>query len=75
MLIGSRRLDAQSWAVFGDILAESILSLAIKRYTSLNAAKNKGKINQYLGQLRKAERGWRDMNAAQAGNMVEDLGE
>ena len=30
---------------------------------------------QYLRQLRKAEGGWRGMNAAQAGDLVENLGE
>jgi hypothetical protein len=30
--------------------------------------------HQYLRQLRKAEGGWRDMNAAQAGDVVENLG-
>jgi hypothetical protein len=35
----------------------------------------KSPYNQYLRQLRKAERGWSGMNTAQASNLVKNLGE
>lgn len=42
----SRRLDAHSGAVFGEILAASLLYLSSKHYTSLNTAQKKGKIDE-----------------------------